>query len=72
MSKRKGVYFERNDFTPKGSKRIPFRIGIFSEGKQNDFERVATRSPTPPPYLTLTPPHSMKCIHSYNKADLTI
>ena len=36
----KGVYSKRKESAPKGSRFFPLREEHFSEGKQNNFERV--------------------------------
>ena len=38
----KGVCFQRKEFAPKGSKFFPLREDSFSEGRQKDFDRVAS------------------------------
>ena len=35
----KDVYSKRKEFAPNGSKFFPFRVGPFSEGRQNSFDR---------------------------------
>ena len=35
-------YSKRKEFAPHGSKLFPFRVDPFSEGKQNNFERVVS------------------------------
>ena len=38
----KRVYSKRKEFAPMGSKFFPFRVDPFSEGRQNNFDRVAS------------------------------
>ena len=38
----KGVYSRRKEFAPMGSKFFPSRIDPFSEGRQNNFDKVAS------------------------------
>ena len=37
-----GVYSKRKEFAPKGSKFFPFTADPFSEGRQNNFDGVAS------------------------------
>ena len=39
---KKSLLYKRKEFAPRGSKFLPFRVDAFSEGNQNDFERVAS------------------------------
>ena len=38
----KGDYSKRKEFAPRRSKFFPFRIDPFSEGRQNNFDRVTS------------------------------
>ena len=39
----KGVYAKRKEyFFPTGNKFFPFRIDTFSEGRQNNFDRIVS------------------------------
>ena len=37
----KRVYFKRKEFAPKGSKFFPFKVDLFSKGKQNNFDSIS-------------------------------
>ena len=56
----KGIYSERKEFAPKGSKFFPFRVDTFAEGRQKQLLTELLALKVYPFLLILNPTQEMK------------